>query len=77
MESLDLSQTSLTNDQSRALLSSLTKSSELKTLKLNDNDLSHIEIPILTSLVSNLRVLDLMNTNLVPLQILELITKGE
>jgi hypothetical protein len=77
MESLDLSQTSLTKDQTRALLSSLTQSCELRTLTLNDNDLSQIEIPVLSSLVVNLRVLDLINTNLVPLQILELITKGE
>ena len=77
MKKLDLSQTSLTKDQTSALLSSITQSSELKTLKLNDNDLSHIEIPILTNLVVNLKVLDLMNTNLVPLQIMELITKGE
>ena len=77
MKVLDLSQTSLTKDQSTALLSSLAQSRELADLRLTDNDLSHVELPVLSSLVARVESLDLVNTNLQPSQIIELVTRGK
>eukprot|EP00092_Neocalanus_flemingeri_P020551 GFUD01022264.1.p1 GENE.GFUD01022264.1~~GFUD01022264.1.p1 ORF type:complete len:843 (-),score=156.45 GFUD01022264.1:136-2664(-) len=76
MKQLDLSQTSLTKQQTMALLFSLSKSPELEELNLNDNDISQVDTSVLGDLVNNVRQLDLTNTNLQPLQILDLITKG-
>ena len=76
MKQLDLTQTGLTREQTKALLSSLSKSGQLKSLNLNDNDVSQVDIAILGDLVTNLRQLSLANSNLQPLQIVELITKG-
>jgi len=76
LKNIDLSQTSLTKDQSTALLSSLSQSEELEELKLTDNDLSHVETPVLVSLVTRLKTFDLTNTSLSPDQAVAVITRG-
>ena len=76
MEQLDLSQTSITKDQTKSLLTALCESSDIKYLKLNDNDVSEVDRVTLGKLVDNLAHLDLSNSNLQPLQIRELTNKG-
>jgi len=76
MKYIDLSGTSLTNDQIQTLLGNLTKNSEIEELKFSNNDLCHIELPVLDNLVANLKHLHLESTNLQPIQIDHLIRKS-
>ena len=76
MKNVDLSKTSLTKDQITALLTSFSQSTILEGVKLTDNDLSHVEAPLLGRLVTSLKSLNLINTKLQPDQAVEVITRG-
>ena len=77
MKIIDISQTSLSEDQIKTLLTSLSQSKILEELKLIGIDISHIETSVLGSLVTNLKYLNLTITKMQPGQSVEIITRSK
>ena len=77
MKIIDISQTSLSKEQIKTLLTSLSQSKILEELKLIGIDISHIETSVLGSLVTNLKYLNLTITKMQPGQSVEIVTRSK